>query len=237
MNELKDILFLDIETVAQKPDFDQLDPRFQKLWEKKSSFFKEAETQTAGALYHKAGIYAEFGKIVVIAVGYFVISQDSPPKLRVKAFSGHDEKKVLQDFASLLENSFSSKKIRLCAHNGKEFDFPYIGRRMIINNIPVPETLNLSGRKPWEVPHIDTMELWKFGDYKHFTSLDLLAALFNIKSSKDDIDGSQVNEVYYKDNDLDRIAEYCKRDVTVLVQVYLRLNQMEPLDNDDITVL
>ena len=237
MIDLKDILFLDIETVAGQPDFDNLSPRFQALWEKKSSFFREAETQTAEERYSKAGIYAEFGKIVVIAVGYFVISDNEPPKLRIKAFSGHDEKTLLEDFAALIKSNFNTKKTRLCAHNGKEFDFPYIGRRMIINNIPIPEILNLSGRKPWEVPHIDTMELWKFGDYKHFTSLDLLAALFDIESSKDDIDGSQVNDVYYKEKDLERITAYCKRDVSVLVQVYLRLNQMEPLDAQNITIL
>lgn len=237
MTALKDILFLDIETVAGQSDFNALTPRFQALWEKKSAFFREAETQTAEERYGKAGIYAEFGKIVVIAVGYFVIQEGHAPQLRIKAFSGHDEKTLLADFAALFKSNFNTKNTRLCAHNGKEFDFPYIGRRMIINNVPVPEILNLSGRKPWEVPHIDTMELWKFGDYKHFTSLDLLAALFNIESSKDDIDGSQVNEVYYKEKNLERITEYCKRDVAVLVQVYLRLNQIEPLEPTNITIL
>ena len=108
---------------------------------------------------------------------------------------------------------------------------------MVINGVQIPETLNLSGKKPWEVPHIDTMELWKFGDYKHFTSLDLLAALFGIESSKDDIDGSQVNQVYYKENDLERISKYCKRDVMVLAQVYLRMNQMPMLEQKNITIL
>ena len=237
MTKLNDILFLDIETVAGQPDFKALSPRFQSLWEKKSAFFREAETQSPEERYARAGIYAEFGKIVVIAVGYFVIQEAQPLQLRVKAFSGDDEKVLLTDFASLLNTNFNRKQTRLCAHNGKEFDFPYIARRMIINNLPIPETLNFSGRKPWEVPHIDTMELWKFGDYKKFTSLDLLAALFDIESSKDDIDGSQVNEVYYKNKGLERIAAYCKRDVVVLVKVYLRLNQMPLLEAENITVL
>ncbi len=237
MKDLHDILFLDIETVAAQSSFEKLTPRFQSLWKKKSQFFKEAEFQTPEELYDKAGIYAEFGKIVTIAVGYFVSNENDTLQLRVKAFSSHDEKLLLQEFRELISKHFNSKKLRLCAHNGKEFDFPYIGRRMLINEVTIPDALNLSGKKPWEVPHIDTMELWKFGDYKHFTSLDLLAGLFGIESSKDDIDGSQVNEVYYKEGDLNRITEYCKRDVMVLAQVFLRLNQMPMLEKEHITIL
>lgn len=237
MKDLYNILFLDIETVAEKPSFEELSPRFQALWEKKSKFFRESETKTAEEMYQKAGIYAEFGKIVSIAVGYFIPNDKAELSLRVKAFSGHNEKEILEKFSQLIDQHFNSKKLRLCAHNGKEFDFPYIGRRMVINATPIPEVLNLSGKKPWEVAHLDTMELWKFGDYKHFTSLDLLAALFNIDSSKDDIDGSQVNAVYYQDGDLARIAKYCKRDVAVLAQVYLRMNQLPLLQEDQITVL
>lgn len=237
MKDIHNILFLDIETVSGKSSYEELSPRFQSLWKKKAQFFREAESQTAEELYNRAGIYAEFGRIVTIAVGYFITNENESLSLRVKAFSGHNEKSLLLEFKNLLEEHFNSKKIRLCAHNGKEFDFPYIGRRMVVNEIPVPDTLNLSGKKPWEVPHLDTMELWKFGDYKHFTSLDLLAGLFGIESSKDDIDGSQVNEVYYKENGLDRITEYCKRDVMVLAQVYLRMNQMPMLDQENIIIL
>lgn len=237
MKDLYNILFLDIETVAAKPSFEELSPRFQALWEKKAKFFREPKPKAAAELYEKAGIYAEFGKIVSIAVGYFIPDENAELRLRVKAFSSHDEKEVLQEFNQLIDQHFKSKKLRLCAHNGKEFDFPYIGRRMVINEIPIPEVLNLSGKKPWEVAHLDTMELWKFGDYKHFTSLDLLAALFDIESSKDDIDGSQVNTVYYQENDLERIAKYCKRDVTVLAQVYLKMNQLPVLHAEKITIL
>lgn len=237
MKDLYNILFVDIETVAAKHSFQELSPRFQKLWEKKATFFRESDSKSAAELYEKAGIYAEFGKIVSIAVGYFIPDDKDELKLRVKAFSSHNEKDILNEFSHLLDQHFSSKKLRLCAHNGKEFDFPYIGRRMVINNIPIPEVLNLSGKKPWEVRHLDTLELWKFGDYKHFTSLDLLAALFNIKSSKDDIDGSQVNKVYYQDKDLNRIAKYCKRDVTVLTQVFLKMNQLPVLREDQVTIL
>ncbi len=237
MKDLHNILFLDIETVPTHQSFDELSPRFQTLWTKKSQFLKGSEDLSPQQCYERAGIYAEFGKIVTIAVGYFVPREAEGFNFRIKAFSNNDEKVLLEDFSTLLKEHFNSKKIRLCAHNGKEFDFPYIGRRMVINQIPIPESLNLSGKKPWEVPHLDTMELWKFGDYKHFTSLDLLAALFGIESSKDDIDGSQVYHVYYVENDLERIAKYCKRDVMVLAQVFMRLNQMPLLTKDEITIL
>lgn len=234
---LKNILFLDIETVAETKTFQELPERKQELWKKKSAFFRDAEDKTPDELYERAGIYAEFGKIVVISVGYF--SELEPePKLRITAFYGHDEKSLLQEFADLLNSKhFNSKDTKLCAHNGKEFDFPYIGRRMLVQGIELPKALQLSGKKSWEIPHLDTLELWKFGDYKHYTSLDLLASIFHIESSKDDIDGSQVNSVYYEQNDLDRIMEYCKRDVSVLVQVFLRLNQLPLVKPENITLL
>lgn len=237
MKDIHNILFLDIETVPQFQSFEELPSRFQELWAKKSQFLKGPDTQSPEELYSRAGIYAEFGKIVTIAVGYFAIGEQKSHKLRIKAFSSHNEKTLLKEFTQLIQKHFHSKKIRFCAHNGKEFDFPYIARRMLINKLPLPEVLNLSGKKPWEVAHIDTMELWQFGDYKHFTSLDLLAALFGVDSSKDDIDGSQVSHVYYQENDLDRIAKYCKRDVMVLAQVFMRLNQMPLLKKDEITIL
>ena len=234
---LKNILFLDIETVAETKTFQQLSERKQELWKKKSAFFREADEKTPDELYERAGIYAEFGKIVVIAVGYFSVI-DPEAKLRVTAFYGHNEKQILEEFAELLNSKhFNTKDTRLCAHNGKEFDFPYISRRMLIHGIPLPGVLQLSGKKPWEIPHFDTLELWKFGDYKHYTSLDLLASIFDIDSSKDDIDGSQVNQVYYQENDLERIMEYCKRDVSVLVQVFLKLSQLPALRSENITFL
>ncbi len=233
---LKNILFLDIETVAECKSFEDLPARKQALWKKKASFFREAEEKTAEELYQRAGIYSEFGKIIVISVGFF--SEVEPElKLRITAFDGHDEKQLLKEFSDLLLNHFNSKETRLCAHNGKEFDFPYIARRMIINDLPVPPALQMSGKKPWEIPHLDTLELWKFGDYKHFTSLDLLATIFDIETSKDDIDGSQVNKVYYEEQDLERITVYCKKDVSVLAQVFLRLNQLPSIANGNIIVV
>lgn len=233
---LQNILFLDIETVAETDQYEKLSERKRKLWEKKSSFFREAEQSTSEEMYERAGIYAEFGKIVVISVGFFSVIEPEF-KLRIKSIYGHNEKELLQEFADLLNKNFDQKGLRLCAHNGKEFDFPYIARRMLINHIELPWTLQMAGKKPWEIPHIDTLELWKFGDYKHFTSLDLLAEIFDIETSKDDIDGSQVNGIYYNEKDLDRIMRYCMKDVAVLVQVFLSLSQFPKVKSENITMV
>lgn len=243
---LEHLLFLDIETVAGAKHYDDLPERMQQLWAKKASSLLRKESPndlTAKDIYERAGIYAEFGKIVSIALGFFK-KDDGELQLRIKDISLHDEKALLKEFKSLIDSSFAkgipsdkSKTLKLCAHNGKEFDFPYMARRMIVNGIKLPDCLNLAGKKPWEIPHIDTMDLWKFGDYKNFTSLDLLAAILDIPTSKDDIDGSQVNEVYYRQNDLERIGHYCKKDVAVLAQVYLKLVQAEPIRQDQIVIL
>ena len=207
MNQLlKDVLFLDIETVGCVDHYSKLSERLKIQWARKANFFKREELQTDEDLFHeKAGIYDEFGKIVVIAVGKYVVNDAGELGLRTKYFADDDEKQLLVDFKSMLEKLDGSTK--LCAHNGKEFDFPYLSRRMLVNGIGLPSLLDFAGRRPWEIPHLDTMELWKFGDYKHYTSLDLLAAIFNIPSSKGSIDGSMVNEAYYRQNALAKIAE------------------------------
>ncbi|HEY0652358.1 MAG TPA: 3'-5' exonuclease [Chryseosolibacter sp.] len=221
--ELRDILFLDIETVAGTSDFNSLDERLKTQWARKASFFKRHLDQSDEELFHdRAGIYAEFGKVVCISVGKFFDHESGELGLKTKVYSGHDENVLLNQFKTMLEKMDSST-LRFCAHNGKEFDYPYLCRRMLIQGIPLPPALNLSGKKPWDVQHLDTLELWKFGDVKHYTSLDLLATIFNIPSSKNNIDGSQVNFVYHKENGLDRISEYCRGDVVVLAQLFLRL--------------
>ena len=221
--ELRDILFIDIETVAGTNDYNSLDERLKTQWARKAAFFKRQQELTDEALFHeRAGIYAEFGKVVCISVGKFFDHESGELGLKTKVYSGHDEKTLLNEFKSMLEKMDSST-LRFCAHNGKEFDYPYLCRRLLIQGIPLPSALNLSGKKPWDVQHLDTLELWKFGDIKHYTSLDLLATIFNIPSSKNNIDGSQVNHVYHKENGLDRISEYCRGDVVVLAQLFLRL--------------
>ena len=221
--DIKDILFLDIETVGCTDNFSSLSDRLKVQWARKSNFFKQRDDQqTDEALfYERAGIYAEFGKIIVIGIGRYTENEKGELSLKVKSLFNDDEKKLLQEFKAVVEKMDASTK--LCAHNGKEFDFPYLSRRMLVNEITLPQVLNLAGKKSWDIPHLDTMELWKFGDYKHYTSLDLLAAIFNIPSSKDEMDGSQVNEVYYKEKNLQKIANYCLRDVIAVAQLYLKM--------------
>lgn len=217
---LENILFLDIETVPETQYFSDLDKTKQDLWELKSHYQRK-EDATAEEFYERAGIWAEFGKIICISVGYFNFQGDKRT-FRVTSFFG-DEIKILKDFKNLLISHFSQAKHLLCAHNGKEFDFPYIARRMIIHDIELPHKLNLFGKKPWEVPHLDTLELWKFGDFKTYTSLKLLTNVLGIPSPKDDIDGSEVYRVYYEENNIDRIITYCEKDTISVAQIFLRL--------------
>jgi DNA polymerase elongation subunit (family B) len=228
--KLSNILFLDIETVSQYPSFDQLPDRFKLLWEKKALTLRSVEDQDPVTNYSRAGIYAEFGKVICISCGYFT----SDKIFRLTSFSSHDEEKILREFAIVLKDFCSSEQKLLCAHNGKEFDFPFLARRMVILGIPLPAVLNTPGKKPWEVNHLDTLELWKFGDYKSYTSLALLAAVFGIPTPKDDIDGSQVGEVYWKENDLDRIKNYCQKDVITIAQIMLKFRGEALISEDKI---
>jgi uncharacterized protein YprB with RNaseH-like and TPR domain len=229
---LENVLFLDIETVPQEKDWNHVSEDSQELYAKKTAYQRKEEISPED-FYERAGIWAEFGKIICISVAY-LNAQSDRKTLRVTSFSGDDEKQILGDFKALLESHFNSPKNLLCAHNGKEFDFPYIARRMIIHQIALPNKLNLFGKKPWEVPHLDTMELWKFGDYKHYTSLQLLASILGIPSPKDDIDGSDVARVYYEEQDLARIVEYCEKDTITLAQLLLRFNNQELISEENI---
>ncbi len=231
---LEHILFLDIETVPVYEHFEDVEDSVKLLWEKKTEYQRRDE-HTPEEFYDRAGIWAEFGKIICISVGYFVLKGDLK-NFRVTSFYG-EEKKLLQDFKNLLDTHFNSPHDVLCAHNGKEFDFPFIARRMIIHRIDLPSKLNLFGKKPWEVPHLDTLELWKFGDYKHFTSLKLLTHILDIPSPKDDIEGSQVRDVYYNEKDIDRIIRYCEKDTVAVAQVFLRLRNEEILIPEEVLTI
>ncbi len=231
---LSNILFLDIETIPEENHFDKLTPYRKELWAEKSAYQRKEE-DTPESFYSRAGIWAEFGKIVCISVGYFNL-QHTNRNFRIKTFYG-EEVQLLKDFKQLLESHFNLQSHVLCAHNGKEFDFPYIARRMIINQISLPKSLNLFGKKPWEVPHIDTMHLWRFGDFKHYTSLKLLAEILGIPSPKDDIDGSMVAEVFYSKDGIDRIVSYCEKDVVTIAQIILRFRNEPLLEPDEIAIL
>lgn len=228
---LSKVLFLDIETVPAVAEFDSLSEKMQSLWKKKTKYLKTDEETDPESLYDRAGIYAEFGRIICISVGLF-----NGNEFRIKSFYGEDEKILLDEFATMLNSHYNQPDQLLCAHNGKEFDFPYMARRMVINGIVLPEILQMAGKKPWEIRHLDTMELWKFGDYKSYTSLELLTTVFDIPTPKDDIDGSMVRKVFYEENDLQRIVEYCQKDVLAIAQLMQRyLNQ--PLIRDEHVVL
>jgi uncharacterized protein YprB with RNaseH-like and TPR domain len=230
--KVEDILFLDIETVPEAFSYEDLDQPMLTLWDKKSKQFR-APDQTAGDVYERAGIYSEFGKIICISVG--LIKEKNPFSLRLKSFYGHEEKTILSSFSNMLSKfSKNNKEVLLCAHNGKEFDYPYIARRMIINGLVIPGILDNAGKKPWEIKLLDTMDLWKFGDYKNYTSLDLLTSILGISTPKDDIDGSMVAGIYYGENDLERIVRYCEKDVLAIARVLLRFMNLPEIGDDKI---
>jgi DNA polymerase elongation subunit (family B) len=231
--DLQQVLVLDIETVPQYPSFDELPVEYQQLWDQKTRF-QRRDGETAAEFYSRGGILAEFGKIICISVGIFSKKTETL-SLRVKSFFGDVEKEVIQSFIELLNKQPDT--LILCAHNGKEFDFPYLCRRMLINGLQIPIQLNIHGKKPWEIMHLDTMDLWKFGDYKNYTSLNLLAAVFNIPSPKDDIDGSMVHKVYWEENDLERIRIYCEKDVITTAQILLKFKSLPALSSDKITIV
>lgn len=230
---LEKVLFLDIETVPSVYEFNQLDEKTKSLFEAKTRFMQKDDV-TFDELYdNRAGIYAEFGKIVCISVG-FVNATNTGKQIRMKSFYHEDEATLLKQFSDLLESHYNSPTSILCGHNAKEFDFPYICRRMLINGLPLPNVLDIAGKKPWEISHLDTMELWKFGDFKAYTSLALLCHVFNIPTPKDDISGADVARVYYEENDLERIKVYCEKDVVALIQLFLRMRGDALVDENEI---
>lgn len=226
-----DIVFIDIETVPVLATFDSLDPSKQALWDKKSSNFRK-ENQTAEDVYQRAGIYSEFGKIICISVG--MLKDKNPYGFRLKSFYGDDEKSLLSEFSAMISKFSKNREALLCGHNAKEFDYPYIARRMIINELPIPEILNNAGKKPWEIKLLDTMELWKFGDYKNYTSLDLLSSILGFPSPKDDIDGSMVAGIFWDEHDIKRIVTYCEKDVLAVARILLRFMNQGPISMDNI---
>lgn len=229
---IENILFLDIETIPAYPDYQEVPGIFQKLWNKKAENIKKSDEDTPETLYPRAGIYAEFGKIICISAGYF-----RNREFRLKSFYGDDEADVLKRFCKMLTSHFNFTDKFLCAHNGKEFDFPYLSRRILINRLPLPAILDTAGRKPWEVQYLDTMELWKFGDYKHYTSLELLAAVFDIPTPKDDINGADIHKVYWQERDLERIRTYCQKDVLTIARLFLAYQQQPGIEDEQVIVI
>ena len=230
--QIENILFLDIETIPAWPSYTEVPEPFRKLWDRKTENLRKEPEETAEDVYPRAGIYAEFGKVICISVGFF-----RGKEFRIKSFYGDDEFQVLKQFCKLLETHYNFDKKMLCAHNGKEFDFPFLARRILINGINLPNILDTGGKKPWETQFLDTMELWKFGDYKHYTSLELLSAVFGIPTPKDDINGADIHKVYYQDHDLERIRTYCQKDVLTVARLFLKYQQQPGIDDDQVVVV
>jgi predicted PolB exonuclease-like 3'-5' exonuclease len=225
------MLFLDVETVPQCASYEQLPEAWKQHWDYKAAQLSKAEQEPA-EMYQRAGIYAEFGKIICISVGCLQ-QENGAQQLFLRSFYGHDEKALLSAFAEVV-NKWSKRSQYLCGHNIREFDVPYICRRMLVNNLRLPELLDLAGAKPWEVRHLDTLQYWKFGDYKHFTSLKLLAQLFGVPSPKDDIDGSMVAHTYYVEGNLNRIAQYCEKDVVTVVRLVQAMRGELPIADEQL---
>lgn len=237
---LQKIMFIDIETVPQTAEFNELPEEMQHLWEEKFALLQRKtpekygeETTVAEGYATNAGIYSEFGRIVCISVG-FIYFKENQMYFRTKSFAGKDEMKLLTEFIELINKFFTTPEHNFCGHNIKEFDIPYICRRILINQLPLPKVLQLNAKKPWEVNLLDTLDFWKFGDFKNFASLKLLTAVFGIPTSKDDIDGSQVAHVFYVEDDLPRIATYCQKDVLATAQVWLKMNGQSTIHTDNV---
>lgn len=232
MKSFRNTLFIDIETASGKSDFSQLSDKMKALWQKKAKNLPNPNNLSCEELYfERAALYAEFGKIICIGMGFLYNDKEKGLCFKVKTIAGHDETALLNEFISFINATYKNKELSLVAHNGKEFDFPYLCRRMLVHALEIPKQLQLQGKKPWEVVHLDTMELWKFGDRKAYTSLELLVEILGIGASKTNLSGELVNTTYYKENNLKLIADYCKEDVALVAQLFLRFNfqkQVEP---------
>jgi hypothetical protein len=234
---IKNVIFIDIETAPAAPVFDELAETWQKLWQHKMQY-KIDEGEDISVLYQRAGIYAEFGRIICISAGY-IAEMDGETVYRVKSFYNEDEAALLTGFFGALEKFAKQGKTQLCAHNGYEFDFPFIARRALVLGVKLPPVLALAGARPWEIKEqlLDTMQLWKFGDYKHYTSLSLLCELFGIPTPKDDIDGSQVHKVYWVEKDIDRIVRYCEKDTLAVASLLLRYKGLPIISPENMIIL
>lgn len=235
--KLDNLLLIDIETVPQHPSFELLSEDWKHLWEEKTQRSLPDFTSAAEFYPQRAGVMAEFAKIVCISIGYFT-KQDNALQLRLKSFYGDEEKKLLQDFIGTV-NQMEAKNNKWCfaGHNIKEFDIPFICRRLVINSLPIPPYLDFQNMKPWDTNMIDTFQYWRFGDYKNYTSLKLLAAALGVPSPKDDIDGSMVADVYWKEKNIERIATYCQKDVVTTGNIILRFKNMELVKAENVVIV
>ena len=235
IKNFKNTLFIDIETVSGSENFSSISDRMKDFWVKKAkNLANPANISFEEMYFERAALYAEFGKIIVVGMGFLFVNKQGELSLKVKTIANGDEKGLLVEFIDFINKTYKSRELTLVAHNGKEFDFPYLCRRMLANRLEIPKSLQLQGKKPWEIIHQDTMEMWKFGDRRSYSSLELLAELMGIEGAKIDLSGDRVNHVFYKEKDLDRIAAYCGDDVIIVAQLYLRFHFLSIVEPQNI---
>ena len=235
IKNFKNTLFIDIETVSGSDHFSSISDRMKDFWVKKAkNLANPANISFEEMYFERAALYAEFGKIIVVGMGFLFVNKQGELSLKVKTIANADEKELLVEFIDFINKTYKSRELTLVAHNGKEFDFPYLCRRMLANRLEIPKSLQLQGKKPWEIIHQDTMEMWKFGDRRSYSSLELLAELMGIEGAKIDLSGDRVNHVFYKEKDLDRIAAYCGDDVIIVAQLYLRFHFLSIVEPQNI---
>ena len=238
IKNFKNTLFIDIETVSGSENFSSISDRMKDFWVKKAkNLANPANISFEEMYFERAALYAEFGKIIVVGMGFLFVNKQGELSLKVKTIANGDEKGLLVEFIDFINKTYKSRELTLVAHNGKEFDFPYLCRRMLANRLEIPKSLQLQGKKPWEIIHQDTMEMWKFGDRRSYSSLELLAELMGIEGAKMDLSGDRVNHVFYKEKDLDRIAAYCGDDVIIVAQLYLRFHFLSIVEPQNIEKL
>ena len=238
IKNFKNTLFIDIETVSGSENFSSISDRMKDFWVKKAkNLANPANISFEEMYFERAALYAEFGKIIVVGMGFLFVNKQGELSLKVKTIANADEKELLVEFIDFINKTYKSRELTLVAHNGKEFDFPYLCRRMLANRLEIPKSLQLQGKKPWEIIHQDTMEMWKFGDRRSYSSLELLAELMGIEGAKIDLSGDRVNHVFYKEKDLDRIAAYCGDDVIIVAQLYLRFHFLSIVEPQNIEKL
>jgi len=238
IKNFKNTLFIDIETVSGSDNFSSISDKMKDFWVKKAkNLVNPANISLEEMYFERAALYAEFGKIIVVGMGFLFVNKQGELSLKVKTIANSDEKELLVEFIDFINKTYKSRELTLVAHNGKEFDFPYLCRRMLANGLEIPKSLQLQGKKPWEIIHQDTMDMWKFGDRRSYSSLELLAELMGIEGAKIDLSGDRVNHVFYKEKDLDRIAAYCGDDVIIVAQLYLRFHFLHIVEPQNIEKL
>ena len=228
--DIHKLLFVDIETVGVDEDLDSLhhtNPKLSKVWEEtgwdyfKRKYSEDSELSSNQMFVKRAALLPEFGKIVCISVGFIVPSGET----KLDSFYG-DEKNILISTSELL-NRVDKLGFVICGHNVKNFDLPYIAKRMLINNIPVPKILPNYTIKPWESRVLDTKEVWGFNSFGGLSSLNLVCTSLGLETSKEgEVNGSNMHKYYYDSNNIEKIKNYCEEDVKCTINLVKKLKKL-----------